>query len=217
MTIMHGAAVPVLYPPIDDSSSSGDSDSDDDDNNSSVPDVGNSNHDNNNINIRVNCNINSSSTTTPNTNPSSKTKKKRSKTGMSSQLAANFQVLKRAKLEHRTTSNGVGVFDESYRGLAVETARLANDEIERMERAVAELEALVRERGGANGGGDVVIAPLADPGHRFPSLPKVVMVPQDQGEESDDGDDNHDHEDDGDHDSVLEGKPSPVEIVEHPM
>jgi len=126
---------------------------------------------------------------------------------MPSQLDANFETLKRAKLLSRDATDGM----EGYRGLAVETAQLANSEIDRMRRAVAELEALLEAKDG-----DVPVRRPAEP--RFPSLPKVVMVVSnnrsfvdDEEEGTDNDDDNDDGGDDGSFEAVAQsGKLSSV-------
>jgi len=147
MAIMHGTAATVLYPPIDDSSSKSG-------NNGGLVD-----HDGRGEKDEFITG-----------NPSDRSVEKRSSNAMSTKLSANFDALKRAKLEHES-------IHETHRDLAVETARLANDEIARMERAVAELEALVMEKAR----GDAVVGPngaalQAEP--QFPTLPEVVMVPR---------------------------------------
>jgi len=170
---------------------------------------------------------NNNITTTTTTTTTSKKRQPSNSSGgtaMSSKLAENFEVLKRAKLSEEHGSKDGGTIDESCRRkLAAETAKLANDEIRKMERAVAELEALVREKNSSDAGRSDRAGSRSGSNKRsyqqrdgrlvepFPALPKVIEIPRDD----DDDDDGHGHDiaDDVDGDVVAEGSKSQSPIV----
>lgn len=93
---------------------------------------------------------------------------------MSDQLAANFAKLR----EHPGPQNAE---------LAKETALLVQQEVGRMERSVAELEALLEAHGESTGNdsNDESSRQNLPKGAAFPNLPRVVMV---QSDDETDGD-----------------------------
>lgn len=102
------------------------------------------------------------------------------KTMSSKELTQNFELLKKRKRQEPSAE---------HRRLAGETARMAEQEIQRMQRAVAELESMLQQQGEASADANV------DQAVRFPSLPKVVMIAPQETEEVTPNDDEDDEED----------------------
>ena len=91
---------------------------------------------------------------------------------MSDQLAANFaQLVKRPRSQNAQ--------------LAKETAILVHEEVGRLERSVAELEALLEAHGESIDDDDEDDAEGIPKGAEFPSLPSVVMVYSDDETDND--------------------------------
>jgi len=120
---------------------------------------------------------------------------------MSAELTAKFEALKKRKRSGDTN-------DDEGRALAEETARLANQEVSRMQKSVAELEALLMEKEGAlydeDDDDDADDAESDDKEENnpiyFPSLPKVVVV---TGEANDAAESTHDE--DSEEESLASG------------